>query len=133
MIGIPRENIKQFTLAGRLMISDSRFHQVARVVHLVIVAQVRPLAFREVDGEISIEVAVIKLGAIYGVNQRIGGRFQLPVWVGGEAVGGCFQPLGRIRIPENHARRSAHGMAAAWEAPASAMKPRARSRPASDR
>ena len=51
-------------------------------------------------GEISIQVAVIVLRAFDVINQIVGERLQLSVWMGSQTIADRLQPLARIPSPK---------------------------------
>src|SRR5689334_9988602 len=62
MLSETTHNIQKLALACRLIISHSRFYQMPRVIHFMIIFEIRPALLWLKEHEIAVEIAIRLLG-----------------------------------------------------------------------
>ena len=100
-LNVTGEHVEQFALAGGFEVGDRAFDQMAGVVEFVAVAQVGQAVLRFDGGVEDVQVAVGLLGLFDQVDESVDLRFECRIGGGRQAVGGGFDPLSGVGVPEN--------------------------------
>ena len=100
-VRVSGEGVEQLPLPRGLLMGHGGFHQVARTVQLVPVAQIGPARLRLHDGEVHIQIPI---GLLRTDNQRshlLDHSLRLAVRMCRQGIARGLEPLGHIGIPED--------------------------------
>ena len=99
-IHIADEQAQHFVLSRGALIGNGRLQQVPQAIQLVVGVVLEALLRRQV-AEIAVKIAVFPLVLFQFVYQIIDDQFNLFIFFFFQQIGGGFDPLGNIAVPED--------------------------------
>src|ERR1700722_5715947 len=101
VIDVTLHDVEHLASPGGAKVGDGAFEQMARVIELVVVAQVRPALLRLAPVVPAVEIAEGRLGAREIVDDGVNLRLDVGVAPMGKRVSSRLDPLADIRVPEH--------------------------------